>query len=202
MTQEKETKTVVNYNWLELLILLVFIGGSVFFGIKTSRLTEKDAAHIQKQAVLQFKLDSSAAKAKSLDAKIKVLEAKVEVANKNTSKAEVSVLAYKRKYLNLKDSARTVSDTIVLYKECDDQLVRYESFIALLKANVLLQARRGDTIKIKNDLLEDAMQDCTALKEDMQTENKELRKKAKTRGTLNGVFGGVLGGIIILLIAQ
>jgi hypothetical protein len=203
MTQEKETKTVVNYNWLEFLILLIFIAGSVFFGIKTARLTEKDTKHIAKQAVLEAQKDSLMKQNKLFVERITMLEADVQLANQTTEKAEVNALQFKRKYLDLKNATPpSPCDTSPALINCDKQLLVYENFITILKSNVLSYSRLSDTLRLQNTILTDAMSTCDLLVADQKQELTTLRKQAKRGKTLNWTLGGFFAGDIVILLVK
>jgi regulator of replication initiation timing len=200
MTQEKETKTVVNYNWLELLILLIFIGGVIYLGISNSKLKDKDEKHIAKQAVLEAQKDSLQRQNRVYMERITILTAEVSAANKNTYTSEQNALQYKRKYLDLKGSIQpNICDTFIILRECEKQLGRTENLVAIMKANVLSYAKLSDTLRLSNTYLTEALATCDLLSADQKKEVMDLRKKVRRRGLMNAVIGGILGGVVIIL---
>lgn len=197
---QSDSKPVINYNWLEFLILIVFIGGTVFFGIKTSRLTEKDTQHIQKQAILEYQKDSLEASIKLLGERIELLEADVQLANNNSSDASKTALEYKKKYLEAKATKiPDACDSSEILQSCEKALSINENLVLIMKANVLSYAKLSDTLRLQNTYLSEALDVCSLLTEDQKKEVGDLRKKVRRRGMMNAVIGGILGGVIIML---
>jgi hypothetical protein len=202
MTQEKETKTVVNYNWLELLILLIFIGGVIYLGISNSKLKDKNEKHIAKQAVLEAQKDSLQRQNRVYMERITILTAEVSAANKNSAVSEQNTLVYKRKYLDLKEAIQpNICDTFIILRECEKQLDRTENLVAIMKVNVFKYAKLSDTLKIANKYLNESLATCDLLVDDQRKELTTLRKQAKRGKTLNWSLGSaVVAAIIVLLV--
>jgi hypothetical protein len=202
MTQEKETKTVVNYNWLELLILLIFIGGVIYLGISNSKLKDKNEKHIAKQAVLEAQKDSLQRQNVFYKERIVVLEADNQLANKTTADAEKIALQYKRKYLDLRNATPpSPCDTSPVLINCDRQLLIYENFISILKSNVLSYSRLSDTLRLANKYLDESLAICDMLVDDQKKELTDLRRSGKRGKTLNWSLGSaVVAAIIVLLV--
>lgn len=198
-----ENKKVFELNWASVLLILLFLSGSVYFGIRTSHLTKKDQQNIAVQAVLEAQRDSVNAVAQRLKQRIVVLEADVVAANQNSTQAEKTALQYKRKYIELKQSAQpSPCDTFIVLKECDKQLETYENFIAILKANVLSYSRLSDTLRIENKYLNDSYALCEKLSNTQKDELTQLRNKARRYKGINFGLMGVLVGAAVVIIAQ
>jgi hypothetical protein len=139
-------------------------------------------------------------KAFKLEKRVVILEAEVNKANKNTTNAEGYVSLYKSKYLELKNKPDVPCDTVLI--DCDKQLIRYESFIDILKANVASYGRLADTLGIQNTYLQDANKICTQLTGNQSTELTQLRKKARVHKIALWGSGGVLAGMLAILLLQ
>ena len=194
--QDKQIKI----NYVYILIILLFAGVGIFFGLKTSRLSKQMEKDVALQAVLKAQRDSLVSKAFKLEKRVVVLEAQVQDANKNTTNAEGYVRLYKSKYLELKNKPDVVCDTIL--QDCDKQLVRYEAFIDILKANVLSYGRLADTLKLENKYLKDASVICQHLTANQSDELTGLRKKVRTHKILNWGMGGFIVGLTTILLLQ
>ena len=197
--QDKQIKI----NYVYVLIILAFAGVGIFFGLKTSRLSKQMEKDIALQAVLKAQRDSLVSKAFKLEKRVVVLEAQVQDANKNTTNAEGYVKLYKSKYLELKNQTPpSPCDTFPVLVDCDKQLIRYESFIDILKANVASYGRLADTLQLQNTYLKDASVICQQLTSNQSTELTSLRKKARVHKIM--LFGetGILAGMIAILLLQ
>lgn len=195
-----EDKKVFEMNWWSIAIILILLGGGIFFASKSARLSKKDAEHIAAQAKLEVVKDSLQKKASTLEVRVKVLEADVQQANKNTASKEKEVLSYRNKYLALKDQP-TVHDTVKL-QECDQLVLRYDNWITILKANVLSYSKLSDTLRIENTYLTDALKASDKLISDQREELVADRAKLKRSKIFNWSFGGLAAGMLIVLIAQ
>ena len=201
--EASDNKKVYEMNWASILLILIFLGGGIFFGIRSARLSKSDQKHIAEQAVLIAQRDSIAKQVVVYAEKVKVLEAKVQQANKNTSVTEANVAMYRRKYLELKNQVPpSPCDTFPVLTGCETQLRYADNFIAILKANVLSYSRLSDTLQLENTFLlrEKSISDVLLSKQKESlytTQNKLRRSKA-----LNWITSGVAAGMLVFLIAQ
>lgn len=203
MAQEKESKKVIEINWFSLMLIFIFMAGSIFFGVRSSRLSEKDQQNIAQQAVLLAQKDSIEKQVVVYQERIKILEAEVNSANSNTSQAEKSALQYKRKYLELKEATPpSPCDTFVVLRECDKQLQVYENFIAILKANVLSYSKLSDTLRIENKYLYQQKSIANDLIGFQKKELTTTRNKLRRSKILNWGLAGLATGAIVVLVAK
>jgi len=201
-TSNQSKKEVINFNWWAILLILAFGAGSLYFGVRSSRLSKKDEQHVARQSVLEAQRDSVRAKADKLEAKIVILEAGVKQANKNTDVAENTVAIFKKKYLDLKNQVPpSPCDSFPVLVECDKQLEYRDNFITILKANVLSYSRLTDTLQLKNKYLDSAYGLCLKLSTDQKEELTDTRKKLRRGKILNfGLTGALAGAIVVLFV--
>lgn len=198
-----ESKNIINFNWVSVILILAFLSSSIYLGVRTSRLSKKDQQNIATQAVLESQRDSVKAVAQRLKQRVIILEADVVEANQNSNQAEKTALQYKRKYIELKQNTPpSPCDTFVVLKECDKQLQTYENFIAILKANVLSYSRLSDTLRIENKYLNNAYDLCEKLSASQKDELTKVRGKLRRHKTLNWALGGLVAGAAIIIFAQ
>ena len=202
MAQSDQPKTI-KINYVYVLIILLFAGVGIFFGLKTSRLSKQMEKDIALQAVLKAQRDSLVSKAFKLEKRVVILEAEVNKANKNTTNAEGYVKLYKSKYLELKNQTPpSPCDSFPVLAECDKQVLRLENFVDILKANVASYGRLADTLGIQNTYLQDANKICTQFTGNQSTELTQLRKKVRTHKILNWGMGGFIVGLTTILLLQ
>lgn len=199
MEPSSQSKTI-KINYVYVLIILLFAGAAVYFGIRTSRLSAKMEKDIAAQAVLKAQRDSIIAKATKLESRVVVLEAQVQQANKNTATEESKVRLYKSKYLELKNKPDVPCDTVL--QNCDSELERYENFVEILKANVASYGRLADTLQLQNDYLKQANEICTQLTGNQSDELTTLRKQARKHKIALWGSGGIIAGMLAILLLQ
>ena len=201
MEQSDKKKKVLEFNWLSVLIILIFAASSVYLGVNSSRLSKKDEVNIAKNAVLKAQRDSIKSDADKIKIRVKILEADVKTANKNTASAESQVSAYKKKYKELLNSP-VVHDTVKI-EECDKLVEQYDNYTTILRANILSYVRLTDTLQIHNKYLENAYGLCVELSKNQEEQLGTTRAKLRRSRILNfGLGGTLLGAVVVLFVAN
>jgi len=198
MAQSEQSKKVIEFNWLSVLIILLFASACVYLGVNSSRLSKKDEINIAVNAVLKAQRDSVKADADRVRERVKILEAEVEEANKNTASSDAQVLAYRLKYKELLNKPE-VHDTIKVV-ECDQLVERYDNYVTILKANVLSYSKLTDTLQLENKYLLDAYGICVTLSTNQEKQISDTRAKLRRSKILNFGLAGTLAGAVVALL--
>ena len=198
---EKSGKKI-EISWISIALILAFAGGALYFGVRSSRLSKAQEEHISQQASLQTKLKLKDSVISVINQRVEVLEADAKRANRNTEVATVNMEMFKRKYLELKNQVPpSPCDSFPVLVSCENQIRYHQNYEEILKANILAQARRGDTLQIANNHLEDAYGICKQLTLDQNQELTDTRKKLRRTKIFSwGLGGALLGALTVLFV--
>lgn len=200
MGQSDQPKKVIEFNWLSVAIIVLLLGGSIFLGVRTSKLSKKDQQNIETQAKLEVQRDSAKAQADFWKKEADKLQVKVEDANKNTKDAEQKVYVYRQRYNALKNKPE-IHDTVKVV-ECDKLVERYDNYVEILKRNVASYAHLADTLQLQNKYLDEAYVLCVTLSTQQKEELQKTRTKLRRSKILNWLTSGLFVGSVAVLIAQ